>query len=196
MKSSPFTKRRTTIAAVLVAVLVFFIPWLLQPVSRVALTALPHTPPKPPRPGAQGVVITGPEIKRLYFEIDASIAGQRRLGWQSIFGRNKSADVTVRAVVKEDGSLSINKIRDIKDLGYSEAGNEIYKVLRTWRYKPYKRGKILFWFNAAALQYKLTVDASNLEILPDYREYRVSNRQLFNIEGLGSNEVRYGEVDF
>jgi len=153
--------------------------------SRIPLTALEEKIPIPPRPGVQGIIITGPVIKDLIFQIDTKTSQLRKLDWRRIESIDKTADVKIRATVLRNGSLEFNPITDVISPGHSYAGNEIAKVVETWKYTHYKHGRIYFWFNFPSKGVKLTIDTHELVRNEDLsKKYFVRNGLLFYINGL------------
>ena len=152
----------------------------------------------PPRPGIQGIVITGPIIEDLIFDIDLSAAGLKALNWDRLVGIDRTARVTIRATVNKRGKLLFRRRNnDIKDSGHPDAGRYIEEVLSTWTFFPYKTGTIRFYFNVASKGKKLTIDTRNLEKNSDIPgKIRVLDGRMFYITGLDIGEVGYGTVSF
>ena len=158
--------------------------------SMIPLTALEEKISIPPRPGVEGIIITGPVIKDLVFQIDTKSSQLRKLDWQRIESIDKTADVKIRATVLRNGELQFDPITDVISPGHSYAGNEIAKVIETWKYTPYKHGQIYFWFNFPSSGVKLTVDTHRLvrnEDIP--KKYYVRQGLLFYINGLSFSKV-------
>ncbi|GBD93594.1 hypothetical protein BMS3Abin05_01178 [bacterium BMS3Abin05] len=156
----------------------------------IPLNALEDKIPIPPRPGIQGIIITGPLIKDLVFQINTKSSMLRKLNWKRIEAIDKTADVKVRLRVLKDGSIEFNPVTDVISPGHSYAGSKIAKVIETWRFTPYKSGEIRFWFNFPSRGVKLTIDTHNLfrnEDIP--KKYFVRNGLLFYIEGLEASKV-------
>lgn len=196
-----FSKKLTIVITIIACIagitLVYIaVQWAILPLNA---TGIPFRAYKfkltiPPRPGTQGIIIMGPEIEKLYFEIDGTKAGLRKLDWSKLENIDRLADVTVKATVNPDGSLTIDRESDVKDEGHPDAGREIFNVLRTWVYTPYKTGEIRFWFNTPSKEKKLTIETRRLETPRKYRKYSVTDRLLYYIEGV--NEVGLGYVEF
>jgi len=158
--------------------------------SVIPLAAIEEKISIPPRPGVEGIMITGPVVKDLIFQIDTKTSQLRKLNWNRIEMIDKTADVKIRASVLRNGELEFNPITDVISPGHSYAGNEIAKVIKTWKYVPYKHGRIYFWFNFPSSGVKLTVDTHELvrnEEIP--KRYFVRNGLLFYIDGLSLSKV-------
>lgn len=147
----------------------------------------------PPRPGIQGVVIAGPVIKDLVFDIDLRAADVTPLSWDKLEGIDRTAEITVRATVTENGHLRFTRRdRDIIDRGHPEASRYIERILSTWTYFPYKTGTLRFYFNVASKGEKLVIDTRGMrkkETIPD--KIRVQNGLLYHISGLPQDKVGY-----
>ena len=158
--------------------------------SMIPLTALEEKIPIPPRPGVEGIIITGPVIKDMIFQIDTKTSQLKKLNWMRIESIDKTADVKIGATVLRNGNLEFNPITDVISPGHSYAGNEIAKVIETWKYTPYKHGRIYFWFNFPSRGVKLTIDTHELvrnEDIP--KKYYVRQGLLFYIDGLSLSKV-------
>ena len=183
--------------AILLIILIFFYAvrlFLLHQLppdnSMIPLTALEERISIPPRPGVEGIIITGPAIKDLIFQIDTKTSQLRKLNWKRIESIDKTADVKIRATVLRNGELEFNPITDVISPGHSYAGNEIAKIIGTWKYSAYKHGQIYFWFNFPSRGVKLTVDTHELvrnEDIP--KKYFIKNGLLFYINGLSISKV-------
>ncbi len=162
----------------------------------VPLTTVEEKIPIPPRPGVKGIIITGPVIKDLVFQIDFKSSQVKKLNWKRIERIDPTADVKIRAKVLPTGELVFNPITDVFSPGHSYAGSEIAKIVQTWRYTPYKHGEIRFWFNFPSRGVKLTVDVHDLRRNVDVPEkYFVKNGLLFYVEGLQPSRVnQFGRV--
>ncbi|RPH90324.1 MAG: hypothetical protein EHM72_19270, partial [Calditrichaeota bacterium] len=109
--------------------------------------AKPDTLLPPPRPGIQGIIISGPVIEDLTFQINPSAPALAPLDWNLLVGMDPTARVMVKAFVARDGSLLLSRADgDIRDSGHPRAGEYIESVLRNWTYFPYKTGTIRFFF--------------------------------------------------
>ena len=153
----------------------------------------------PPRPGIQGVVISGPVITDLIFDINLKAADIQPLDWNKLVSIDRTAEVTVRARVAADGRLIIKRDQgDILDRGHPDAGREIEKSLSSWVYFPYKEGLILFYFNVPSKgTKKVIIDATKLKRnkkVPEKKE--VLNGLLHYIRGLDQSEIGYSSVTF
>ncbi len=195
-----------------------FYLWLLLVVLAVALLILynlrytgmeardtfipPFTKPDtlkiPPRPGVQGIVISGPVIEDLIFDIDLRAAGIRPLDWNRLTEIDRTADVTVRARVAQSGALLFNRDQgDIKDHGHPDAGQYIERILNTWVYLPRKQGTIIFYFNVPSRKKKLTIDSSRMDKsdnIPDKVDVR--DGLLYYINNLDRERVGYSRLSF
>ncbi len=162
----------------------------------IPLTSIEEKIPIPPRPGVKGIIITGPVIKDLIFQIDFKSSRLKKLNWKRIEGIDPTADVKIRAKILPDGQLIFNPASDVFSPGHSYAGSEIAKIVQTWRYTPYKHGEIRFWFNFPSRGAKLTVDVHDLRRNPDIPEkFFVKNGLLFYVEGLKPSRVnQFGRV--
>lgn len=197
-KNNQSRTRVTLIYFIVILVLLFFFYGLrlillhrLPPDnSMIPLAAFEEKIPIPPRPGIEGIIITGPIIKDLVFQIDTKTSQLRKLNWERIESIDKTADVKIRATVLRNGELQFDPITDVISPGHSYAGNEIAKVIETWKYTPYKHGQIYFWFNFPSSGVKLTVDTHRLvrnEDIP--KKYYVRQGLLFYINGLSFSKV-------
>lgn len=153
----------------------------------------------PPRPGIQGVVISGPVISDLIFDINLKAADIQPLDWNKLKTIDRTAEVTVRAKVAADGRLIIKRDQgDILDRGHPDAGREIEKSLSTWVYFPYREGDIFFYFNVPSKGLKkVIIDATKLKRskkIPKKNE--VQNGLLHYIKGLDQSEIGYSSVQF
>lgn len=158
----------------------------------------PDTLKVPPRPGVGSIVITGPVLEDLIFDLDLRTAGLRPINWNRLSTLDPTARVTVRARVSSTGELNFSRAnKDIQDSGYPEAGKYIEQVLSTWKYFPHKTGTIRFYFNVGSRGNKVIIDANenDLRKSPDVPDkIRVRNGQMYYIQGLNSSQVGYGSV--
>jgi len=152
----------------------------------------------PPRPGVQGIVITGPILRDLAFDINLQSAGVKRMNWHRSVDIDKGAVVTVRGKVEDSGRLIIRRdLGDILDPGHPSAGEEIERILSSWIYYPHMTGTIRFYFNLPSKGKKLIVDASGLTRVGTIpAKIEVRKGLLYYIEGLSSADVEYGAVGF
>lgn len=147
----------------------------------------------PPRPGIQGIIIRGPEIHSLVFEIDLSKPGVRFLDWNALTQIDPNTDVKVSCRVNVRGRLVFSQA-DILMEGHTEAGLMIQRALRTWIYRPYKSGIIRFWFNLPSKGRKLIIDITGLRRRGDIPAYvPVYNGKLYSIDGIPVSEVQVGK---
>jgi hypothetical protein len=193
---------KMTIGSILAFAIVYFavheilLSLLPEDNLMVPLTSIEEKIPIPPRPGVKGIIITGPVIKDLVFQIDFKSSRVKKLYWKRIERIDPTADVKIRAKVLPNGNLQFNPVNDVFSPGHSYAGSEIAKVVQTWRFTPYKHGEIRFWFNFPSRGVKLTVDVHDLRRNPDIPEkYFVKNGLLFYVEGLKPSRVnQFGRV--
>ncbi|MBC8185179.1 hypothetical protein H8E88_29135 [candidate division KSB1 bacterium] len=195
--------------AMYVAVTVIFIGIILYLVRWIILTRLPeedvHIPISgivdtltiPPRPGIEGIVIEGPKIDSLVFEIDASKTIIKSLDWKRLVKIDKNAYVRIQAMVDTDGNLKFRTKSDVFAEGKPDAAIEISSVLRTWKYTSYKSGPIRFLFHVAARGKKFTVDIRSLKRNPDIpKSKKIYNGLLYCIEGLELQKInKNGKVE-
>ncbi len=161
-----------------------------------------HMPPNlwvepleiPQRPGIGGIIITGPELRQLKFEINTYVPGRRSIDWSYLTEIAPSAAIRIEAEILQDGRLKINQ-DDVKMAGFPQAGLYVIQAMNTWVYEPTKRGKIGFWFNLASRgQIKLTIDISRLEDNPDYYGQKVKIGTLYDINNMPSGSVNIGSL--
>lgn len=144
----------------------------------------------PPRPGIHGIVISGPIIEDLIFSIDHTKAGVRSLDWNRLIAMDPNADILITGIVDDQGRLNFTR-DDVRMEGHTEAGIMIQNVLRTWVYKPYKTGKIQFWFNLPSKGRKLIIDTSGLTKRSNIPAHIiVSNGRIYNIDGIHINDIQ------
>ncbi len=174
-------------------ILLSFLP---QDNIMIPLTSIEEKIPVPPRPGVKGIIITGPVIQDLVFQVDFKQSQIKKLNWKRIEKIDPTADVKIRAKVLPTGELVFNPVTDVFSPGHSYAGSEIAKIVQTWRFTPYKHGEIRFWFNFASRGVKLTIDVHDLRRNADIPEkYFVKNGLLFYVKGLQPARVnQFGHV--
>jgi hypothetical protein len=149
----------------------------------------------PPRPGTSGIILSGPILKDLKFEINTSAAGLRQVDWNRLIAIDRTAVVTVRAFIEANGQLRFSrKDRNITDSGHPDAGRYIEQVLSTWVYTTYKYGAIRFYFNVASTGKSLTIDASDMQMSNPSGNPVVDGR-LHYVTGLSAGQVGYGTVN-
>jgi len=122
--------------------------------------------PIPKRPGTQSIRITGPPLRPIKFQIDFK-QNPMPLDWTYLEKIDKRADVMIEGRVDEKGDFSVSKIRD---RGHPEAGKYVNDILSTWRFMPYKKGVIKFYFNVPTRKenMKVQIDLRRLEKNFDY----------------------------
>lgn len=146
----------------------------------------------PPRPGIQGIVITGPRIEPLYFSIDLSKPGIQPLDWKKLMMVDSHADVKIQCQVNEHGRLIFSQ-KDVLMEGHTEAGMMIQRAMKTWIFKPYKKGPMRFWFNLPSKGEKLSIDVRRLEIRESIpKEIPVYNGKLHLVDGIAPQDIRIG----
>lgn len=191
---------RKILSYVVIAVLVVFV--VLYVYRAIALGKIPFEDADlgnveeeiilPERPGTQSLILTGPLIKPLVFAINMRTPGIKSLDWDALMNVDFTADVRVTATVDDNGSLNFDPIDDVYCPGHAKAGEMVSNVLKSWKYTPYKIGKIVIRFNVGAVGKKMTVDVSKLErregVDPDTP---LKNGKLYLIDGsLKSSEVK------
>ncbi|MBN2029350.1 hypothetical protein JW824_03810 [bacterium] len=143
----------------------------------------------PPRPGIQGLIITGPVVKPLYFSVDLSKSGIRSLDWRQLQTIDPHTDVKINCQIDEQGRLVFSR-DDVLMGGHTEAGMMIQQALRTWIYTPLKTGPIQFWFNLPSKGKKLVIDMGDLrrkENIPPH--IPIYNGQMYLIDGISYQEI-------
>jgi hypothetical protein len=144
----------------------------------------------PQRPGVNGIIISGPPVRPLSFQIDLSRAGVRSLDWRRLESIDPTTDVRITARINAEGQL---KIVNIMMEGHTEAGRLIIDALKTWIYTPYKKGEIRFWFHLPSKGKRFLVDTSGLvrnDFIPSYQP--VFNGQIHLVRNLSSSDVMIG----
>jgi hypothetical protein len=143
----------------------------------------------PPRPGIQGIIISGPVIKPLKFEIDPSKSGLMiPISWRDLRTIDPYTDVVVDCRIDSQGKLSI---LNVWDEGHTRAGNLIKTALRTWRYTNYKRGHIRFWFNLPSRGKKLVIDTQDMFRSPGIPEHiPIYQGKIHLIEGIRPVDIQ------
>lgn len=122
--------------------------------------------PIPKRPGTQSIRITGPSLRPIKFQIDFK-HNPMPLDWTYLEKIDKRADIMIEGEIGGKGGFSVSKIRD---RGHPEAGKYINDILSTWRFMPYKKGTIKFYFNVPTRKenMKVQIDLRRLEKNFDY----------------------------
>lgn len=124
----------------------------------------------PERPGVRGILISGPKIDPLFFSIDLSKSGVMSVDWDYLMSVDPGTDVKVNAFIDSKGRLHFDQ-DDVLMGGHTKAGNYIQQTLRTWRFTPYREGRIQFWFNLPSLGKKMIIDMRQLERKASIPEY-------------------------
>lgn len=171
---------------------------LVEATTSISSFAKADTLMPPMRPGIQGIVISGPILRDLVFDINLDSGSPQPINWDELVGIDQVADVKVRAVILATGKLVIRDAqRDIQAFGFPEAGNYIERMISTWTYFPYKSGTIKFHFNVGSRAQKLIIDGSGLNRSADIPEkIRVRDGLMYYIKGLKSKEVSYERLSF
>ena len=143
-------------------VLLHYLRWRGLEDSFVQLPSFPveDTLKIPPRPGIQGIILSGPEIEDLVFQIDLSTPNLEELNWDELVAIDRNTDVKVKCFIDIRGKLLINKK---SGAGHPSATKYIQNILSTWGYFPYKTGIIKFYFNAPSKTKKLIIDRNGLK---------------------------------
>ncbi len=150
----------------------------------------------PMRPGVQGIVISGPPLRDLTFEIDLSAAGIKPINWGQLEGMAPKSELIIRAQVLKNGNLLLTQ-KDVQDGGYPKAGEYLAATISTWKYKAYKNGWIRFKFTPGATENLLIIDANDLENNAEIpAKIRVRNGIMHYVNGLKSKEDAQGTVSF
>ncbi len=145
--------------------------------------------PIPRRPGSQSIRIVGPPLKSLKFEIDFK-KDPMPLDWSMLEQIDKRADIRVDASIDDAGLLTITRVRD---RGHPQAGRYLRSVLSTWQFRPYKMGKIRFYFNVPTHleRMKVQIDVSQMERNAAFLTDRIVVRDgvLCYVQGLQRNNI-------
>ncbi len=137
------------------------------------------------RPGTSAIVLAGPPIQDLVFQINPGAAGMTPVKWAQLIAVELVIDVKIEAEVNSEGFL---RVISVDDRGRPAAGAYLRQCLNTWKYTPYKRGRIRFWFHGG--NRTVTIDASQLQPVPT-GEARVVDGTLHYVVGEGF-QLRYG----
>ncbi|HDQ44361.1 MAG TPA: hypothetical protein ENN17_02520 [bacterium] len=143
----------------------------------------------PQRPGVGRLVITGPKIDPLIFSIDLERTGLVPIDWRQLQLVDPNAVITINATIDERGHIHFTQA-DVDMAGHPEAGIFIQNAIRTWTYKPYKSGRIQFWFNLPSKGRKLVIDTQGIrrrEAIPE--RVPIYHGRLHLIEGLAGSEI-------
>jgi len=145
--------------------------------------------PVPKRPGTQSVRIVGPPLKILKFEIDFT-RNPRPLDWKLLERTDKRADVMIEGVVDDNGNFRVAKLRD---RGHPKAGSYIKSVVSSWRFTPYRRGRIRYYFNVPTRleNMKIQIDLRDMEKNFTYigPRHQLKNGILCYVDGLNSKSI-------
>lgn len=208
MNSQKTAKKRSSIALIMSSVLLVLIlvagGLYLFRYAGLEMDHFHPTPFSPPdsleipmRPGVQGIVISGPPLRDLYFKINLRAAGIQPINWSELEIIDPTGEVTVQARVTKSGDLQFNRRDDVKDAGHPDAGRYIVSKLSTWSYEPHKSGWIRFYFNVASRGRKLIIDDRDLQKNSDIPDkIRVRDGTMHYIDGLESTQVGIGIVSF
>jgi len=121
--------------------------------------------PIPRRPGTQSIRIVGPPQTLLKFQIDFS-KNPTILDWAYLERVDKRADVMVEGVIEVNGDFRISVVRD---RGHPQARSYIESVLKTWRFKPYKVGKIRYYFNVPSRSENMKVQINTIGLNRNFK---------------------------
>jgi hypothetical protein len=140
----------------------------------------------PRRPGILGIFIDIPREKPNLFSID--LLRSEKLDWNVLRAIDYKADVRVYGFINDDGRLSVG---DVIDVDHARAGNFIAEIVRSWAYKPLKRGTILFHFNLPSEGEKLIIYTAGLTRQESIdREIPILDGRLHYVTGLDPSLVR------
>jgi hypothetical protein len=140
----------------------------------------------PRRPGILGIWIDIPQEKPNLFSVD--MLRSEKLDWSVLRSIDFKTDVRVYAFIDDDGRLNVS---DVIDVDHARAGNFIAEIVRSWVYKPLKRGTILFHFNLPSEGEKLIIYTAGLTRQASIdREIPILDGRLHNVAGLDPALVR------
>jgi hypothetical protein len=140
----------------------------------------------PRRPGIFGILIDIPREKPNLFSVD--MLRSERLDWDALKAIDFKADVRVYGFIDDDGRL---KVGDVIDVDHARAGNFISEIVRSWVFKPLKRGTIMFHFNLPSEGEKLIIYTAGLTRQESIdREIPILDGRLHNVTGLDPALVR------
>jgi hypothetical protein len=140
----------------------------------------------PRRPGIHGIFIDIPREKPNLFSVD--MLRSEVLDWNLLRSIDYRADVRVYGFIDDDGRLSV---RDVIDVDHARAGKFISETVRTWVYRPLKRGNVMFHFNLPSEGEKLIIYTAGLVRQSSIdREIPILDGRLHNVEGLDPSLVR------
>jgi hypothetical protein len=140
----------------------------------------------PRRPGILGICIDIPQEKPNLFSVD--LLRSEKLDWNALRAIDFKADVRIFAFIDDDGRLNVG---DVIDVDHARAGNFISDIVRSWVYKPLKRGNILFHFNLPSEGEKLIIYTAGLTRRESIdREIPILDGRLHNVTGLDPALVR------
>lgn len=140
----------------------------------------------PRRPGIYGILIDVPREKPNLFSVD--MLRSEPLDWNLLQSIDFRADVRVYGTIDDDGRLNI---RNVIDVDHARAGRFISEILRSWTYRPLKRGNVMFHFNLPSEGEKLIIYTAGLVRLASIdREIPILDGRLHNVEGLDPALVR------
>ena len=140
----------------------------------------------PRRPGIYGILIDIPQEKPNLFAVD--MLRSERLDWNLLQSIDFRADVRVYGYIDDDGRLNV---RDVIDVDHARAGKFIAETVRSWVYRPLKRGNVMFHFNLPSEGEKLIIYTAGLVRQSSIdREIPILDGRLHNVEGLDPALVR------
>lgn len=144
----------------------------------------------PERPGVKGIMISGPTIEPLLFAIDLSKSGLVELDWQYLMAIDPNADIKINGTIDSKGRFHFSQ-EDVLMEGHTQAGLIIQKALQSWLFKPYKEGKIQFWFNLPSRGHKLIIDVGEMERKKSIADYiPIYHGQMYHIKNMNSGLVK------
>lgn len=140
----------------------------------------------PRRPGIHGILIDIPREKPNLFSVD--MLRSEALNWNQLRSIDFRADVRVYGFIDDDGRMTV---RDVIDVDHARAGKFISEIVRTWVYRPLKRGNVMFHFNLPSEGEKLIIYTAGLVRQSSIdREIPILDGRLHNVEGLDPSLVR------
>ncbi len=145
--------------------------------------------PVPRRPGSQSIRIVGPPRKLLKFQIDFT-RNPMPIDWRFLEQTDKRADIMVEGVIYANGNFTITRLRD---RGHPKAGQYIRRVMSTWKFKQYKKGRIRYYFNVPSRREEMKVQIDLRRLEKNYKFIgpgeRVKNGVLCYVDGIGSDNI-------
>jgi len=192
-KLKSLSKYTVYAVALLVGILLFYREMRLSAIpaaeKRIPFRLEEEEVPTPKRPGTRSIRIVGPPIKTLRFELDFR-RQPRPLNWRYLERIDKRADVMLEGFVDAEGLFVINRVND---RGHPKAGRYIREILGTWRFMPYKTGRIRYYFNVPTNMEHMKVQI-DLRALQKNKRYvglydEVEDGMIYFFEGIDQNNV-------